>query len=277
MQDAQPSRTALAAAMYRAAHQRLEQGRIFRDELALPIIGADAQAHLDAWAERKGRGMRIFIAARSRFAGDKLAEAVAAGTRQVVIVGAGLDTTALRNHNPDLRCFEVDHPATQAWKRERIAEAALAIPQTLTFAPVDFERETLAGGLAKAGFDAMAPAFFIWLGVVPYLTEGAIFATLGFVATVPSAGIVFDYANPAEQYEGELRVFHERRAAGAAAIGEPWLSFFDSDDLAMRLRDLGALVIEDMGPQGLRDWLGGPSDTPAPRHGGHILYANWPA
>jgi methyltransferase (TIGR00027 family) len=195
MQDASPSRTALSAAMYRAAHQTLDAGRVFHDDFALPIIGPEARARLEEWAEKHGPGMRFFIAARSRFADEKLALAVAAGTRQVVIVGAGLDTTALRNAGKDLKLFEVDHPATQAWKREQLREAELVVPANLTFAPVDFERETLGQGLARSGFDASQPAFFIWLGVVPYLTQAAIFATLGFTASVPRAEVVFDYAN----------------------------------------------------------------------------------
>jgi O-methyltransferase involved in polyketide biosynthesis len=66
-----------------------------------------------------------------------------------------------------VRVFEVDYPATQGWKRERLKQAGLAVPASLTFAPVDFERQSLADGLSAAGFQASRPAFFQWLGVVP--------------------------------------------------------------------------------------------------------------
>jgi methyltransferase (TIGR00027 family) len=112
--------------------------------------------------------MRIFIAVRTRFAEDALAAAVQRGVCQVVVLGAGLDTFAYRSTLRDrLRIFEVDHPATQAWKHQRLGDAAIAIPTSLTSAPVDFERQTLAEGLAAAGFDPAQQTFFTWLGVVP--------------------------------------------------------------------------------------------------------------
>src|SRR5579871_6104625 len=153
MEAGQPSRTARAAAAYRAAHQILEEGRIFNDPLALRILGEDAETvSREAEAHPTSRRMRIFIAVRQRFAEDSLAAAVERGVAQLVVLGAGLDTYAYRstfgNH---LRIFEVDHPATQIWKRQRLAEAGIPIPSWLTFAPVDFERQMLAGCLADAG------------------------------------------------------------------------------------------------------------------------------
>src|SRR5580700_5663028 len=181
MQPGEPSRTARAAAFHRAAHQVLEQGRIFADPLALRILNKDADTiALEAEQRSSGRRMRIFIAARTRFAEDALAAACERGVRQLVVLGAGLDTYAYRGALRDrLRIFEVDHPATQEWKRRRLEEAGIALPDCLTFAPIDFERETLAGGLAGAGFDAAQQTFFTWLGVVPYLTEEAVWSTLG--------------------------------------------------------------------------------------------------
>src|SRR5208282_5568085 len=126
MQSGKPSRTAWAAAAHRAAHQILDHGRIFSDPLALRILGQDAETVArDAEEHPSSRAMRIFIAARTRFAEDALAAAVASGLRQLVVLGAGLDTYAYRNpHAGRLRIFEVDHPATQAWKRERLADAS---------------------------------------------------------------------------------------------------------------------------------------------------------
>src|SRR5271157_5063002 len=216
MQLGKPSRTAWAAAAHRAAHQVLEQGRIFTDPLALRILGEDAETVARKAAERpSGRRMRIFIAVRTRFAEDALAAAVQRGVRQLVVLGAGLDTYAYRGALRDrLRIFEVDHPATQAWKRQRLADAAIPLPPCLTFAPVDFERETLAEGLAAAGFDPARQTFFTWLGVVPYLTEEAIWPTLGFIASLPNgAHVAFDYSDPPASFSAEARIHHESRAS----------------------------------------------------------------
>src|SRR5271157_5753507 len=185
MQPEEPSRTALGAAAHRAVHQVLERGRIFADPLAVRILGADAETAVrDAENNPSRRMLRLFIAVRTRFAEDALTEAVAHGVRQLVVLGAGLDTYAYRGALRDrLRVFEVDHPATQAWKRQRLAAAAIPLPATLRFAPVDFERETLADGLAAPGFDPAQQTFFTWLGVVPYLTGEAVWSPLGFVAS----------------------------------------------------------------------------------------------
>ena len=251
MLEGQPSRTALGAAGHRAAHQVLERGAIFADPLALRILGADAEAAIDeARREPLRRALRLFIAARTRFAEDALARALARGVRQLVVLGAGLDTTAYRASLPaGARAFEVDHPATQAWKRARLAEAAIAIPEALTFAPIDFERESLAGGLAAAGFDPARASFFTWLGVVPYLTDEAVFATLGFIAALPGGGeVVFDYANPPEAVvDPARRAALEALAARVAAAGEVFRSYFDTAALAARLRGIGFVEIEDLG------------------------------
>jgi methyltransferase (TIGR00027 family) len=187
MQTGQPSRTALGAAGLRAAHQVLDRAAIFTDPLALRILGPDAEAMVrDAETDLSRQRLRWFIAIRARIAEDALAAAVQRGVGQLVVLGAGLDTYAYRAPPSDnLRIFEVDHPLTQAWKRERLAEAAIAPPAALRFVPVDFERETLADGLGAAGFDPARQTFFSWLGVVPYLTEQAVFATLGFIAGLP--------------------------------------------------------------------------------------------
>ncbi|WP_324192928.1 class I SAM-dependent methyltransferase [Nocardia transvalensis] len=126
-----------------------------------------------------GRPRRLFFAARARFAEDCVA---AAGVRQVVILGAGLDTFTYRHPHPDLRVFEVDHPATQAWKRERLAATGTYRPEKVIFVPVDFETQTLATRLESAGFSRADPAVFVWLGVVFYLTPDAAHATLEYIA-----------------------------------------------------------------------------------------------
>ena len=276
MQLGKPSRTAWAAAAHRAAHQVLEQGRIFTDPLALRILGEDSESVARKAAERpSGRRMRIFIAVRTRFAEDALAAAVERGVRQVVVLGAGLDTYAYRNTLRDrLRIFEVDHPATQAWKRQCLVDAAIPIPHSLTFAPIDFEHQTLAEGLAAAGFDSSQQTFFTWLGVVPYLTEGAVWSTLGFIASLPNgAHVVFDYSDPPASLSAERRTSHERRAAHVAELGEAWLNYFEADELRAKLMALGFSEIEDLGPPQIAARYFPNRVSTLPDKGGHILRA----
>jgi methyltransferase (TIGR00027 family) len=246
----EPSHTARGAAAYRAIHQTLEGGAIFSDPFAAKILDGETLARLDETAADPSlRPMRLFIAARSRFSEDTLAACVARGVRQIVVLGAGLDTFSLRNPHAGqgVRVFEVDYPATQGWKRERLKQAGLAVPSSLTFAPVDFERQNLADGLMAVGFQADRPAFFQWLGVVPYLTGDAISTTLDFIAGVPESEVVFDYAEPFENYPADRRANVMATAAMAASRGEPWLSLFDPVELSEMLRNKGFGIVEDLG------------------------------
>jgi methyltransferase (TIGR00027 family) len=276
MQSGQPSRTALGAAGLRAAHQVLDHAAIFTDPLALRILGAEGDAMVrDAANDASRQRLRWFIAVRSRIAEDALALARQRGVCQLVILGAGLDTYAYRTPSSDLRIFEVDHPATQAWKRERLAEASIAVPPALSFVPVDFERETLADGLSAAAFDPMQPTFFTWLGVVPYLSEAAVFATLGFIAGLPGgAHVVFDYINPAASMATpERRAAHQALAERVAALGETLQCHFDSDALDARLKTLGFREIEDFGPGEISQRFF-PGRPPFSGGGGaHVLHA----
>ena len=171
MIEREPSRTAFAAASYRAVHQVLEGGRVFSDRLAVPILGVDAEALRADVAEHEARhGIRFFVVARARLAEDAVQRAVETrGVGQLVVLGAGLDTYGYRNPFGDrLRVFEVDHPATQEWKRRRLAEAGIEVPASLTYAPVDFERDNLAEQLAAAGMRPEVPTFFTWLEHSPF-------------------------------------------------------------------------------------------------------------
>jgi methyltransferase (TIGR00027 family) len=250
MRDGLPSQTARGAAAYRAIHQKLEGGAIFKDPFASGILDQETAAALDEIAANDSlRPWRLFIAARSRFSEDTMADCIACGVRQVVVLGAGLDTFSLRNPYADLgvRAFEVDYPATQMWKRDRIRAAGLAEPPSLIFAPVNFEQESLPEGLTRAGFEPDEPAFFQWLGVVPYLTKDAVSSTLKFISEVPQAAVVFDYAEPFQNYPAERRASVMATAERAASRGEPWLSFFDPIELLQLLRGEGFNVIEDLG------------------------------
>jgi methyltransferase (TIGR00027 family) len=276
MQLGEPSRTALAAAFHRAAHQVLEQGRIFSDPLALRILGEDAQSIARQAKERpSGRRMRLFIAVRTRFAEDALAAAFESGVRQVVVLGAGLDTYAYRHpFGERVRVFEVDHPATQAWKRQRLLDAAIPLPGSLTFVPVDFERETLAGRLAAAGFDRTQQTFFTWLGVVPYLKQEAVWSTLAFIAGLPNgAHVVFDYSDPPESLSPEGRAIYERRAQRVARLGEAWITHFEPNQLHAKLTALGFGEIEDLGPTQIASRYFSGRASFLPDKGGHVIRA----
>lgn len=276
MQSGTPSRTALAAATHRAAHQILEKGCIFNDPLALRILCEDAKTVArEAEEQPSRRRMRIFIAVRARFAEDALAAAVEQGVRQVVILGAGLDTYAYRSTLRDrLRIFELDHPATQDWKRQHLQDAAIPIPSSLTFAPVDFERQTLAEGLMVAGFDPSQQTFFTWLGVVPYLTEQAVWSTLSFIANLPNgAQVVFDYSDPPDSLSGEALVSHEMRAKHVAQLGEAWQNYFEAEGLRAKLMALGFSDVEDLGPAQIAACYFPNQVSTLPDKGGHILRA----
>jgi methyltransferase (TIGR00027 family) len=248
MRAGQPSQTARGAAAYRAIHQTHEGAAIFGDPFAERILDEETRATLGELAANPAlRGIRLFIVSRSRFSEEALGACVARGARQVVVLGAGLDTFSLRNPFAEVRVFEIDFPATQAWKRERLSEAGIALPKSLTFAPVDFERESLADGLVRAGFRRDQPAFFQWLGVVPYLSREAISSTLDFIASIPASAVVFDYTEPFENHPPERRANLMATADRAAARGEPWLSFFKPDEVFGLLRDKGFSDVEDLG------------------------------
>jgi len=278
MRVGQPSSTALRAAAHRAIHQSLEGGAIFKDPFAVEILDEDTRAALGEIASDPAqRPLRLFLAGRSRFSDEALAACVARGVRQVVVLGAGLDTFALRNPHADIgvRVFEVDYPATQQWKREQIARAGLAIPASLTFAPVDFERQSLGKELVAAGFNQEAPAFFQWLGVVPYLSREAILATLDFIARIPDSTVVFDYTEPFENHPPERRAHMMEAARRSAERGEPWLSFFVPAELMSILLGKGFADIEDLG---FADMLGHffAAEPRPSASGGHVVRAERP-
>ena len=220
--------------------------------------------------------MRLFIAVRTRFAEDALAAAIERGVQQLVVLGAGLDTYAYRGTCRErLRIFEVDHPATQAWKRQRLADAAIPVPRNLTFAPVDFERQDLAAGLETAGFDPARQTFFMWLGVVPYLTAEATWSTLDFIGSLPNgAHVVFDYSDPPESFSPEMRIEHQQRAAHVAELGEAWVNYFEADELRSKLTALGFSEVEDLGPQQILSRYFPQTAADGRVNGGHIIRAD---
>jgi methyltransferase (TIGR00027 family) len=253
MQEGKSSRTAERVAMRRAAHQLYDDPPlVFTDPLALQILPEAARAELREREEMErmqpfARGMRAFMAARSRFAEDALERAFATGVRQYVVLGAGLDTYAARSPHEDLRVFEVDHPATQAWKRHRLQESGIHLADTVTFVPVDFEHERLMDRLVASGFDANAPAFGSWLGVLPYLTREAAEGTLRALGRLPQrSGVAFDYAVERASLSSQQQAAFDSLAERVARAGEPFRLAFMPADLRELLAECGFARVEDL-------------------------------
>lgn len=247
-----PSLTAQRVAMRRAAHQLFDDPRVFEDPLAMAILGEEPAARLKSGPDRDAGGsrhIRAFMAARSRYAEDELAAAIARGATQYVVLGAGLDTYAYRNTHSRLRVFEVDHPNTQAWKRKQLDDAGIAIPSSLAFVPTDFEEQSLGSVLEMSGFQAGEISFFSWLGVTPYLTAEAAMATLGFIGSLPAgSGVVFDYAVERSSLDAVEQMAMDALASRVARAGEPFRLFLDPRALNRMLRAAGFHEIEDLGP-----------------------------
>ena len=276
MREGQASVTALGAAGHRAAHQVVERGFVFADPLALAILGPDAEGAVALARERpERRPLRLFIAMRSRFAEDSAARAIENGVRQILVLGAGLDTFAYRlEPTREMRVFELDHPATQGEKRRRLAEAQIAEPGHVAYVAHDFERGSMTAALTAAGLDPKIRTFVIWLGVTPYLTAEAASATLGELARWPGgAEVVFDYANPPDRIkEATTRIYHEQMAERVAASGEPFRCYFDTAALHTAARRLGYTEIEDLDRAELvQRYLPDLPVAPRPGPGGHVV------
>lgn len=238
---AKPSRTALGVAIRRASHQLYDSPPlVLNDPIAVPILGERYRPALEEAAASMGESfsvsLRAWLVARSRLAEDNLAQAVGNGVRQYVLLGAGLDTFAHRNPHPGLQVFEVDHPATQQWKRELTLSNGLPDPSCLRYVPVDFEHQDLAQQLAICGLDFAAPTVFAWLGVVMYLTRPAFRKTLDLIAGFPEgSGVIFDYALPRHALAPHEVEARDALSARVQSIGEPFQLFFTSEEMKLEL------------------------------------------
>ena len=275
MIPARPSRTALGVARRRAAHQLLDDPLILDDPLALRIIGPEERRRLEARVDRAfppspdqhpaSRALRAFVVARSRCAEEVLAAAVEAGVRQYLVLGAGLDTFAYRNPFPGVGVFEVDHPSTQAWKREVLAAAGIAVPTGpagVTFVPVDFEGHDLQDELEAVGFRSDEPVVVAWLGVTMYLAEASVWSVLGYLLGRPAGSVVvFDYAVSSSMFSPAERLALAWLSDRVTRAGEPWTAFFEPGPLAQGLRELGARRLLDLdGPAINERWFDGRQD-----------------
>jgi methyltransferase (TIGR00027 family) len=229
--------TAVSAAAVRAVHL-LRDGdpKIFRDEYALALTGWTAEQALTAASGTRQRLPTMYTTwiCRARFAEDRLALARARGVNQYIVLGAGLDSFALRHADrlTDLVVYEVDDPPLQEWKRWRIEQLGLQPPAGLRFAPCDFETRDVRDALAASGFDAGSPAFVSWLGVTPYLTRQAIVETLRWVAELPGGSeIVLSYVVPSAEADAI------KAALGAG--GTRFDTFFSPEEIEALLTEVG--------------------------------------
>lgn len=257
MKQNNPSLTAYKVAMMRAAHQVLDNPKIFKDPIALSIIGtqgaSDIRSKSQKFKTKLHSYLRAIVVARSRFVEDELVVAIKRGVRQYVILGAGLDTFAYRNpySAEGLRVFEVDHPATQQWKRQQLNATAIRTPETLAFVPIDFESQSLVDELLKAGFRTEEPSLFSWLGVTMYLIRETMMATMEQIPSSTSSGseIVFDYIVPPSSQNFLRRLVFRLLSSKVGKAGESWKSFFDPISLVMDLKAIGFTQAEDIGPE----------------------------
>lgn len=226
-----PDSTAIRVALWRALHVQIDAPpHVLNDEVGLQLAAPE-----ENWRERGDmnpqftKPFRASIVARARFIEDLLAEQSEQVT-QYVILGAGLDTFAIRKPEiaSKLKVFEVDQPATQAWKRKRLLETGLGIPEWLRFVPVDFEaNQNWCHELEKAGFNSHQPTIVTSIGVSMYLTQEAIEAMLRQTAKLaPGSTFIMTFLLPLRFADQEVRPALEMAEKGAKASGTPFLSFF---------------------------------------------------
>jgi methyltransferase (TIGR00027 family) len=225
--------------------------RLTRLDPALAQSGSDRHAQVQCYMRAWPAPAEML--ARARYAEDKLTEAIDEGVGQYVLVGAGMDTFAFRR--PDLtqrlRVFEVDRPAAQAFKRQRLAAVGLELPPHLHFVPADLDQEDLATALARSGYDPRVPAFFGWLGVTMYLDRDTTLATLRAIRSVAVGGtqVVFDYLDtdafdPNRASKRVQALLDVRRLSG-----EAMRSGFDPGTLGTELGRIGFRLREHCNPQ----------------------------
>lgn len=286
MQEGTASRTAEGAAAARALHLRGSETPVFADPYAAALTSATwrrlVTSPLLAWfmdriAMRSFRPVQGQVVVRSRYAEDVLGRSLGAGVRQYVVVGAGFDSFALRRRDLEgsLEVFELDHPATQALKMQRLQVVDEELPANLHFVAVDFERETVADALARSTFVSAQPAFFSWLGTTPYLTAEATLATFAAIASIAADGseVVFDYLVPDDSLPQseqpvmrKLRKYTEQR-------GEPLIGAFEPQALRDALRALGYAWLEDLDCEAqVTRYFAGRQDGLRPMAGAHLVH-----
>ncbi len=247
MNETKASQTALGTSLMRALHTRFDSPKHIDDPWGDRLVLDAERATLGSDARfRRSPGYGVVIL-RTRYTEETLAAAVARGVRQYVILGAGMDSFALRQpaFAQDVNVIEIDHPASQAFKRERLRACGVPVPPRLHFEAADLSCEPLATALARSPYRSAEPAFFSWLGVTVYLTREANLTTLRAIAAGAVAGseLVFTYMDQRDLDAGSESIRDLR--SRVAALGEPYISGFDPTQLAEDLRPVGFSLVED--------------------------------
>jgi len=276
----EPDSTAIRTALWRAMHLEVDAApHVFEDR-----IGLELAAPGDSWRERPDmdpegtKGFRAGMVSRARFIEELVAEQAAKGVDQYVILGAGLDTFAQREPGlaATLRVFEIDQPATQAWKRRRLNELGYGIPEWLRLVPVDFEAgQSWPGQLIAEGFDAARPAVVVSTGVSMYLSREATMATLRQVAGfAPGTTLAMTFILPVDLLDQRDQAGLRASTQGAKSSGTPFVSFYPPGEMLAMAREAGFRNAEHVAGTTLADrYFTGRSDGLRPSSGEDFLVA----
>jgi methyltransferase (TIGR00027 family) len=252
-----PGHTATLAAVGRAVHSRGDRPLLV-DHLALGLAGEAGSALLaqltSQLPEASRQSFGLAFAIRARFVEDAVEVAMQQGIDQYVILGAGLDSFAYRRHDliGRLKVFEVDRGASQAWKRHRLEEMGVAIPDSVEFVPADAETGDLRERLAEAGFDSSAPSIVSAIALMQYLAHPAIEGILEFVGSLaPGSRLVITYVVPATELSDLAAAGLAWTMSQAAERGEPFLSLFRPEELEDLIRTSGFKRVDQAGPDEL--------------------------
>jgi len=248
MQGAQPSQTAMQVAAARAAHRRYDPPpHILEDDRAEGLLGDAAVELIPRYSDENAPLVslenRLFIPLRARYAEDRLAEAYRAGVRQLVVLGAGLDSYAFRKpaEQSALCVYEVDHPSTQGWKTDRIAALGWEIPEALHFVPCDFESTRVSEALQATSFDTSAPSVVTWMGVTYYLEPETAFRALVDLHEIlaPQSEVVLDYQYPFEDLPPRYDGLREAMKTYLSDVGEPQMNRYRREALRKVILEAG--------------------------------------
>lgn len=266
--EGEPSKTAEVVAAVRALHTVTCPNPVFEDPLAVHFAGPQWRMVIRnpflRWVTVKkvlARSAAImpFILLRARFGEDQLPRAMAHGIKQYVILGAGYDTFALRHDDllDQITVYEVDHPATQTEKLQRMEEARLPHPRNTRYVSADLETESLLDALDTAGFRLDQPAVVAWFGVTCYLTRQAIEGVLSTVSQsmAPGSSVMFDYLAQVTAVDPTWKAVYVSAGRFTATRGEPWISSFNPAQMPSYLEQMGFSEVLHLAPDQVEEEL----------------------
>lgn len=301
MHPHEASRTALVTSLMRALHSRQDPAPLIDDDWGDRLVPdavrsalcqrvmanlpqaarADAAANPALVLSQSLRSNAAYadVITRMRYTEDALAVAVKRGVAQYVIIGAGFDSFAYRKPSwaAGLNVYEIDHPATQKMKTERLMACGVDASTSVEFISADLSAEALGSALQRSSFQPGRPAFFAWLGVTMYLTQAADLSALRAMATCAPAGseLVFNYVDQkALDSDATTTEAFRKLKADASSAGEALLSGFDPEMLGEQLQGAGLLLLEDLnGNQMLDKFDAAGTNGLLPAPDAHIAHA----